>query len=910
MLKTLFPLFALALTTSARADEWIVDLAGRGDVTSIQAAVDLALDGDVIVVRPGTYVEDVTVQGKGVWVVAQQSGELVRIDGGLHLDGIPLGTQVVLRDLTVAPDDPAVVALRIDGAEGLIQLVGCHFQASGESFDGPTLRSAARLDGARRVNAIDTVFEAGVQADANLISGTVDGDPGILAIDSRLAAWGGRIAGADGARSTIFGPYVPGDGGTGLLAMGSEVFLSGATVRGGDGGYDGDWLGLGGGAAGSGLDVDAGSRVFVIDSSVEGGDGGASSVGLPGPAGPVRVGVGPAYFLRGEAQVHGAGAFALNQSNLELTLQGRQGYGVDLYLTTDVPPFLFDRGASWTLVTGSAPVSSYGPFGPAGSLVDTVAIPQIPSNPATLTATFIAHVNLHGRGAVLGAPIPVVGVNCQAFGSDCDASGRSDLCEIVEGSRPDVDGNGQVDSCDVDCNGNGVPDTIDIGGGTSADVNGNGVPDECEPVAATWYVGPAAAPGGNGSPGAPFASIAEALAQALDGHQIVLLDGVHRSAGNVWLDLGSRAVTVRSQGGPGACTVDLEGASRCIFASGSPTTGQLVIDGIRFLYGAASGFPGAVIQTFDRSIAVQNCVFESDAPGASGGAMLLRGGVSRVTGCTFQGPGGGVFDEEAAMIIRFGGVHLIEECLFKDHRSEESGAALDVQAPGASVVRCAFLGARSQGHGGAVRVGSGGPAFDHCLFAGNVADLGGGALWLISSSSTVSSCTFVDNEAPLGAAIEIEAFSAAAVTNSILRGTGEQLAITSISINGDEVGSSVTLDHVNLLGPVGTTGQPVVTVIAGLDIDPLFTLPAGPDGDPATLDDNDYSLGAGSPCVDAGANALIAADLADADGDQDRTEPTPLDLAGAPRRRDDPAVADTGTGAAPLVDLGCFERQP
>ena len=910
MLKTLFPLLALALTTSAQADEWIVDREGRGDVTAIQAAVDVAIDGDVIIVRPGTYIEDVTVQGKGVWIVAQQGGGLVRLEGGVHLDGIPLGTQVVLRDLTVEPEDPAVLALRIDGAEGLIQLVGCRFRASGEPFVGSTLRSAARLDGARRVNAIDSTFEAGVQADTNLISGVVDGDPGVLAINSRLAAWGGRIAGADGARSTIFGPYYPGDGGVGLMAMGSEVFLSGVEIRGGDGGHDGDWLGVGGGAGGPAMDVDAGSKVFTIDSQAGAGDGGESSVGSPGPAGPVRVGAGPAYFLRGEAQVHGASAFALNQSNLELTLQGQQGLRVDLHLTTDVPPFLFDRGASWLFVTASTPIESYGPIGPSGSLVDTVAIPQIPSNPATLTATFIAHVNRGGRGPVLGAPIPVVGVNCQAFGSDCDASGRSDLCEIVEGSRPDLDGNGQVDSCDVDCNGNGVPDAIDIATGTSADANGNGVPDDCEPVAATWYVGPAAAPGGDGSLGAPFASIAEAFAQTLDGHQIVLLDGVHRSAGNVWLDFGSRAVIVRSQGGPDACTLDLEGAGRCIFSSGGVASGQLLIDGIRFLVGPNSGFPGAVIQTFNSSLAVQNCVFQSDAPGASGGAMLVRGGVTRVTSCAFLGPGGAAFDQEAALIIRDGGVHLIEDCLFENHRSDSSGAAIDVQASGTSVVRCRFLGARTQGHGGAIRASSGAPRIDHCLFAGNVADLGGGALWLVSSSATVSSCSFIDNAAPQGGAVEIEAFSAASVTNSILRGLGEQLAITSISINGDEVGSSVTLDHVNLVGPVGVTGQPVVTASAVLDVDPRFTLPAGPDGDPTTLDDNDYSLGAGSPCVDAGSNALIASDLADADGDQDLMEPTPQDLTGAPRRRDDPAVADTGTGAAPVVDLGCFERQP
>mgnify|MGYP006969575492 FL=1 len=50
-------------------------------------------------------------------------------------------------------------------------------------------------------------------------------------------------------------------------------------------------------------------------------------------------------------------------------------------------------------------------------------------------------------------------------------------------------------------------------------------------------------------------------------------------------------------------------------------------------------------------------------------------------------------------------------------------------------------------------------------------------------------------------------------------------------------------------------------------------------------------------------------DWADVDGDGDTDEPVPLDLAFLPRFRDDPAVPDTGNGTAPIVDVGCCERQ-
>jgi hypothetical protein len=58
------------------------------------------------------------------------------------------------------------------------------------------------------------------------------------------------------------------------------------------------------------------------------------------------------------------------------------------------------------------------------------------------------------------------------------------------GGRPDCNGNGVLDACDIencedaaacdDCNLNDVPDECDIASGTSLDLNLNGVPDECK----------------------------------------------------------------------------------------------------------------------------------------------------------------------------------------------------------------------------------------------------------------------------------------------------------------------------------------------------------------------------------------------------------------------------------------------
>jgi|TARA_B100000315_G_C14165034_1_gene401844 archaellum component FlaG (FlaF/FlaG flagellin family) len=56
------------LSSSLFATTWTVDDDGKADFSNIQDAIDVASDGDEIVVADGQYFENITFSGKAVTV--------------------------------------------------------------------------------------------------------------------------------------------------------------------------------------------------------------------------------------------------------------------------------------------------------------------------------------------------------------------------------------------------------------------------------------------------------------------------------------------------------------------------------------------------------------------------------------------------------------------------------------------------------------------------------------------------------------------------------------------------------------------------------------------------------------------------------------------------------------------------
>lgn len=121
-------LLAPALTTLAVAQTvHVVDVAGGGDFTSVQAAVNAANSGDTVLVKMGSYGRTV-IDGKGLTVAAEM-GQNVTIQGGLSVRNLPADDVVALLRLRLQGNHGAGTnsehGLDVDGCSGPVRVDDC-----------------------------------------------------------------------------------------------------------------------------------------------------------------------------------------------------------------------------------------------------------------------------------------------------------------------------------------------------------------------------------------------------------------------------------------------------------------------------------------------------------------------------------------------------------------------------------------------------------------------------------------------------------------------------------------------------------------------------------------------------------------------------------------------------------------
>lgn len=271
-----------------------------------------------------------------------------------------------------------------------------------------------------------------------------------------------------------------------------------------------------------------------------------------------------------------------------------------------------------------------------------------------------------------------------------------------------------------------------------------------------------------------------------------------------------------------------------------------------------------------------------DAPGAFGAGIDWTN-----TDCTLNLRNSTIADNSstpvgAGLYANRGRIN-VSNCTFKDNYSESAGAGVFLTASAIGLVeRCRFLGNKTGAFGeGAGLYASADASIRDCLFTGNVAR-DGGAARVSDPDLFFRNCTIVGN--------------------SLWDYTVGEPRAGGISWNGAlNVRNSILWDNEGTqITPGGTPSvtyscvQEPVSGAGNISQNPAFVDAKGADGLYGTEDDN-CRLGLNSPCIDAGNNGTVA---------------STIDLDGKPRRMNVPQVTDTGSGTAPIVDMGAYETSP
>ncbi len=851
-----------------------VVIVGRSPIVAyptIQAAVDAAVDGDALLVAGGNY-GGFTIVNKSLAVFAAPHAT-VQLDGPIEVLDLSSSRFVVLDGLDqwIPPNSPIVgsapgLKLFNDGGDVRVQ----HCALSG-TIQGPTTVQGPGVScvAAQHVAISHCTVWGG--------SGYAAGGSGVglFVQSSQVLLDHCQVFGADGWSLANQGA----SGWEGCKVASGTLFAAGSSIRGGYGGEPSNDPYGPGGDGGTGLYVLAGATALLLDDTLAGGAPGCGPMGLCGQMGSSLIAAGSVVSYPGVSRSFDTTQTVLgDDASSSVSISGVAGDRV-WTPTAQRPGWAFEPNfAGYWLIQIPVPMT-HAPLGTisnSGSLTATL--------PGTTVATSTSHALVLRQGFVI------------------DAQGAQKLAgpmvQLVlrKASAPD-------------CNGNGVIDYFDVLEGASNDTNSNLVPDECESIP-IWYVDASAAAGGDGSQAAPFQTIQQGMSAAASGEVVSVADGVYVGAANRNLDFAGKDLTIRSRNGAANCIVDCQSSGRA-FLLVTNETKIARIQGLTIHNGDSSSSPdpshGGAIDVFGASPVIVDCVFENCRASnvGAGGAIWTNGGSPLIDGCTFE-QNGGISNYGGAIDIS--GSARIRHSTFTSNTANRGGAIL-VEPSGTTsatlVAGCTFT-TNSAVQGGAIaQLGSTHVlAVDDCLFVGNQAGFGG-ALYS-EGVANITDCTASANSATsFGGAIYS---THSTIANSILWNDSAGVAGGEIAIYG-----TTTVGYCDVQGgqaAVGIGGGGSLVWNAGnIALDPKFVDPDGPDNDPNTFLDNVYRLQASSRCIDAGDNNSIPSDGADIDGDGDLNEFVPLDLNLKPRRKDLPGAPDTGNGTAPIVDIGCYERQ-
>lgn len=265
-MKCLLLAAPLLLAPLVRADVRVVAPTGA-PYAEIQAAVDAASDGDVVLVKSGTYASFV-IRNLSVAIVAD-AGAVVDVEGSIRVSGVAATRTVVLAGLratgTISGSDSTRHGLFARNCAGSLRLYGCTLTGvplntgivlpPSSHYPSP-LPACYEGQGAYLEGCVDVALAgcalSGSSAPATSgyfghgtrpWAGIVDGGHGLYAVGSQVAVYDSTLQGGRSGLGPAWGsgacdplPSDPlgylGSAGEGLRASSSFVFASSATLLG------------------------------------------------------------------------------------------------------------------------------------------------------------------------------------------------------------------------------------------------------------------------------------------------------------------------------------------------------------------------------------------------------------------------------------------------------------------------------------------------------------------------------------------------------------------------------------------------------------------------------------------------------------------------------------------------------
>ncbi len=479
-------------------------------------------------------------------------------------------------------------------------------------------------------------------------------------------------------------------------------------------------------------------------------------------------------------------------------------------------------------------------------------------------------------------------------------------------------------------------------------------------------------PDEDGSVAHPFDAIQEGIDAAANGDTVLVLDGTYTGESNRNLDFAARAIALRSENGPGNCVIDCEALERGFhFHSGEGSNS--IVEGLTITNGyvdsdsLGGGYGGGVYCSNNSDPTLTNCLISDNSAYYCGGGIRCDGSSPTLTNCAISGNsanygagvhcndnssptltnctisgnsaawrGGGVYCDDSGPTLTDctingnaadysgGGVGCwnnsdptLTNCTISENSADDGGGVYCLSYSDPTLTSCAISENSAVGGSGVYCQSDSSPMLVNCAISGNLASIeGGGVLCFANCSPTLSNCTISGNSASryVGGGVYCLDNSSPILTNCTIGWNSAGDYGGGVYCNN----SSPTLANCILWGDtpqeiyVSSGWDPVVTYcdVQGGTGQPWFGTGCI-DGYPRFASVDNLHLLPGSPCIDAGDNSAVPADVADLDGDGDVEERTPLDLEGARRFVDDPNTDDTGVADPPdypnVVDMGAYE---